>query len=164
MRLDLVLFAYSCRERHVLSDSNVEQPSGSVVSVVGENGAGMSSLLKLLAKMYEPTAGHIYIDDVDLARVPADKWRARLAGAFQDFFRFEFRARHTVGVGDVPRLDDQPAVVTAVGRAGADDVVVRLTAGLDTQLAPTWPQGVELSFGHSQKLALARGLTRDTPL
>src|SRR6184192_1174147 len=96
--------------------------------------------------------------------MPADEWRGRLAGAFQDFFRFEFRARHTVGVGDVPRLDDEPAVVTAVGRAGADDVIVRLTAGLDTQLGPTWPGGVEVSFGQWQKLALARGFMRDQPL
>ena len=87
-----------------------------------------------------------------------------MAGAFQDFFRFEFRARHTVGVGDVPRLDDEPAVVTAVGRAGADDVIVRLKAGLDTQLGPTWPEGVEVSFGQWQKLALARGFMRDQPL
>src|SRR5205807_2396489 len=78
--------------------------------------------------------------------------------------RFEFRARHTVGVGDVPRLDDEPAVVTAIGRAGADDVIVRLTAGLDTQLGPTWPNGVEVSFGQWQKLALARGFMRDQPL
>ena len=88
----------------------------------------------------------------------------RLAGAFQDFFRFEFRARQTVGVGDVPRLDDEPAVVTAVDRAGADDVVARLPAGLDTQLGPTWPDGVEVSFGQWQKLALARGFMRDEPL
>src|SRR5205823_5244842 len=99
--------------------------------------------------------GHIYIDDVDLARIPAESWRARLAGAFRDFFRFEFRARHTVGVGDQPRMDDEPAVVTAVGRAGADDVIVRLSAGLETQLGPTWPGGVEVSFGQWQKLALA---------
>jgi ATP-binding cassette subfamily B protein len=93
-----------------------------------------------------------------------DQWRSRLAGAFQDFFRFEFRARHTVGLGDVPRLDNEPAVVQAVGRAGADDVVARLTAGLDTQLGPTWPGGVEVSFGQWQKLALARGFMRDQPL
>src|SRR5207302_9352057 len=105
-----------------------------------------------------------YIDGVDLARVPADTWRGRLAGAFQDFFRFEFRARHTVGVGDVPRLDDQPAVATAVGRAGADDVVEKLRAGLETQQGPTWPDGVEVSFGQWQKLALARGFMRDEPL
>ena len=96
--------------------------------------------------------------------MPADEWRARLAGAFQDFFRFEFRARHTVGLGDVPRLDDEPAVTAAVDRAGADDVVARLPAGLETQLGPTWPGGVEVSFGQWQKLALARGFMRDSPL
>jgi ATP-binding cassette subfamily B protein len=99
-----------------------------------------------------------------LGRIRADEWRTRLAGAFQDFFRFEFRARHTVGVGDLPRLDDEVAVVAAVGRAGADDVVARLTAGLETQLGRTWPEGVEVSFGQWQKLALARGFMRDHPL
>src|SRR5207248_5794548 len=86
------------------------------------------------------------------------------AGAFQDFYRFEFRARQTVGLGDVPRLDDEPAVRVAVGRAGADDVVERLGAGLETQLGPTWPEGVDVSFGQWQKLALARGFMRDRPL
>jgi len=114
--------------------------------------------------MYEPSSGSILVDDTPLARVPAAEWRDRLAGAFQDFFRFEFRAGHTVGLGDVPRLDDEPAVVAAVDRAGAGDVVARLASGLDTQLGPTWPSGVELSFGQWQKLALARGFMRDEPL
>jgi ATP-binding cassette subfamily B protein len=96
--------------------------------------------------------------------MPADTWRSRMAGAFQDFFRFELRARETVGVGDIPRVDDDPAVVTAVGRAGADDVVSRLPSGLQTQLGPTWPGGVDVSFGQWQKLALARGFMRDRPL
>jgi ATP-binding cassette subfamily B protein len=96
--------------------------------------------------------------------MPASQWRACLAGAFQDFFRFEFRAVHTVGLGDISRLDDEPAVLVAVDRAGAGDVVAHLTSGLDTQLGPTWPDGVELSFGQWQKLALARGFMRDQPL
>src|SRR5438445_7597751 len=96
--------------------------------------------------------------------MPVDQWRSRLAGAFQDFFRFEFKARHSVGVGDLPRLDDEPAVATAIDRAGAADVVDRLPAGLETQLGPTWPAGVEVSFGQWQKLALARGFMRDHPL
>jgi ATP-binding cassette subfamily B protein len=114
--------------------------------------------------MYEPRSGTILVDDTPLARIRADEWRARLAGAFQDFFRFEFKAQQTVGVGDVPRLDESPAVMTAVGRAGADEVVVKLKAGLDTQLGPTWPGGVDVSFGQWQKLALARGFMRDEPL
>ena len=83
------------------------------------------------------------MDDLPLARMPAHEWRARLAGAFQDFFRFEFRARDTVGLGDLPRLNDQPAVAAAVERAGAADVISRLASGLETQLGPTWPGGVE---------------------
>ena len=164
VRFDHVSFAYPGTDRLVLNDVNLTLPAGSVVAIVGENGAGKSTLVKLLAKMYEPTNGRIYVDEVDLARISADAWRDRLAGAFQDFFRFEFRARHSVGVGDVPRLDDQPAVVTAVGRAGADDVIVRLSAGLETQLGPAWPGGVDVSFGQWQKLALARGFMRDAPL
>ena len=135
-----------------------------MIAIVGENGAGKSTLVKLLARLYQPDEGRILVDGVDLARIPADDWREHVAGAFQDFFRFEFRARHTVGLGDVPRLDDEPAVVAAVNRAGADDVIAHLNAGLETQLGPTWPGGVEVSFGQWQKLALARGFMRDHPL
>jgi ATP-binding cassette subfamily B protein len=164
IRFEHVSFAYPGTERLVLEDVNLELPAGTVIAIVGENGAGKTTLVKLLAKLYQPTRGCIFVDDVDLARLPAEEWRTRLAGAFQDFFKFEFRARHSVGLGDVPRLDDEPAVVTAVGRAGADDVVNRLSSGLETQLGPTWPSGVEVSFGQWQKLALARGFMRDRPL
>ncbi len=164
LRLDHVSFAYPGTSRVVLDDVSVTLPAGAVVAIVGENGAGKTTLVKLLSKMYEPSSGSILVDDTPLARLSAGEWRARLAGAFQDFFRFEFRAGHTVGLGDVPRLDDEPAVLAAVDRAGASDVVARLMSGLDTQLGPTWPGGVELSFGQWQKLALARGFMRDEPL
>jgi ATP-binding cassette subfamily B protein len=164
VRLDHVSFAYPGTSRVVLEDVSVTLPAGAVVAIVGENGAGKTTLVKLLSKMYEPSSGSILLDDTPLARVRAAEWRERLAGAFQDFFRFEFRARHTVGLGDIPRLDDELAVVAAVDRAGARDVIARLATGLDTQLGPTWPSGVELSFGQWQKLALARGFMRDEPL
>jgi ATP-binding cassette subfamily B protein len=164
IRFDGVSFAYPGTDRIVLHDVNLELPAGAVVAIVGENGAGKTTLIKLLAKMYEPTAGRILVDGADLARMRADAWRARLAGAFQDFFRFEFKARHSVGVGDVPRLDDERAVVAAVDRAGANDVVSGLPSGLETQLGPTWPGGAEVSFGQWQKLALARGFMREQPL
>jgi ATP-binding cassette subfamily B protein len=164
IRVDHVSFAYPGTSRVVLEDVSVTLPAGTVVAIVGENGAGKTTLVKLLAKMYEPTSGSILLDDTPLARVQAAEWRARLAGAFQDFFRFEFRARNAVGLGDVPRIDDQPAVAAAVERAGAGDVVARLKSGLDTQLGPTWPDGAELSFGQWQKLALARGFMREEPL
>jgi len=164
IRFEHVSFAYPGTERRVLEDVNLELKPGAVVAIVGENGAGKSTLVKLLCRMYEPDQGRILIDGIDLARIRADEWRVRLAGAFQDFFRFEFQARHTVGVGDVARLDDGPAVLAAVTRAGADDVVEHLASGLETQLGATWPQGVEVSFGQWQKLALARGFMRDQPL
>jgi ATP-binding cassette, subfamily B, bacterial len=161
---DGVSFAYPGTDRLVLHDVDLHLPAGAVVAIVGENGAGKSTLVKLLCKLYSPTAGRILIDDVDLARMPAQEWRDRLTGAFQDFFRFELLARQSIGLGDVPRVDDEPAVLTAVGRAGADDVVAKLSAGLSTQLGPTWPDGVEISFGQWQKLALSRGFMRDEPL
>jgi ATP-binding cassette subfamily B protein len=164
IRLEHVSFTYPGTSRLVLDDVSLSLPAGSVVAVIGENGAGKTTLVKLLAKMYEPTSGAIAVDGTPLARVAADEWRRRLAGAFQDFFRFELRARHSVGLGDVPRLDDERAVRTAVGRAGAEDVVSRLPAGLETQLGVSWPSGVEVSFGQWQKLALARGFMRDRPL
>ncbi len=164
IRLDHVSFAYPGTTRLVLEDISLTLPAGAVVAIVGENGAGKTTLVKLLAKMYEATAGAILIDGVPLSRIAASDWRARMSGAFQDFFRFEFRARHTVGLGDVGRLESEPAVVSAVARAGAGDVVARLQSGLDTQLGPAWPNGAELSFGQWQKLALARGFMRDDPL
>src|SRR6266568_86016 len=126
IRLEHVCFSYPGTTRRVLEDVNLELAPGTVVAIVGENGTGKSTLVKLLCRMYQPDEGRILIDGADLARMPVDQWRSRLAGAFQDFFRFEFRARHTIGVGDLPRLDDEPAVVAAVGRAGAGDVIERL--------------------------------------
>jgi ATP-binding cassette subfamily B protein len=164
IRFEHVSFAYPGTDRLVLEDINVTLPAGRVVAIVGENGAGKTTLVKLLAKMYDATSGRILIDGTELARIPAVDWRARLAGAFQDFFRFEFRAYQTIGAGDLPRVTDEPAVLTAVRRAGAEDVIARLPTGLETQLGPTWPGGVEVSFGQWQKLALARGFMRERPL
>jgi ATP-binding cassette subfamily B protein len=164
IRLEGVSFAYPGTSRLVLDSVSLSLPAGAVVALVGENGAGKTTLVKLLCKLYEPSAGRILVDGVDLGRVRTESWRQRLAGAFQDFFRFELPARQAVGVGDVPRVDDAAAVAAAVGRAGAEDVVSRLPAGLDTQLGPTWPGGVEVSFGQWQKLALSRGFMRERPL
>ena len=164
IRLEHVSFAYPGTDKLALEDVTLDLPAGAVVAVVGENGAGKSTLVKLIAKMYEPTSGRILIDDVPLDRITADSWRTRMAGAFQDFFRFELRARQSIGVGDVPRLDEESAVTTAVARAGATEVISKLSAGLDTQLGPTWPNGVEVSFGQWQRVALARGFMRDRPL
>ena len=164
IRFEGVSFSYPGTDRLVLDDVHLLLPAGAVVAVVGENGAGKSTLVKLLARMYAPTGGRITVDGVDLAEIDTAQWRERLAGAFQDFARLEFAAQTTIGIGDLPRIDDRPAAEHAVERAAAHDVVERLPAGLDTQLGPTWPGGAEISFGQWQKLALARGFMRDDPL
>ncbi len=164
IEFDRVWFTYPGTDEPVLRDVSFTVPAGTVVAIVGENGAGKTTLVKLLSKFYEPSDGRILIDGVDLATISAEQWRVCLAGAYQDFFRFELLAHQTVGVGDLPRVDDGDAVHAAVDRAGASDVVQRLEAGLDTQLGPGWPDGVDVSFGQWQKLALARGFMRDEPL
>ena len=164
IRLEDVSFAYPGTTDLVLRDVTLTLPAGAVIAIVGENGAGKSTLVKLLSKFYEPTSGRVLVDGTDLSRMPPDEWRSRLAGAYQDFYRFELRAQQTVGVGDLPRQEEEPAVLTAVGRAGAEDVVAGLATGLDTQLGKAWPEGVDVSFGQWQKLALARGFMRDEPL
>jgi len=159
-----VSFAYPGTARLVLEDVNLRLKPGSVIAVVGENGAGKTTLVKLLCQLYQPSRGRILVDGVDLARIAPEAWRSRLAGAFQDFFRFEFRALNSVGIGDLPHHEDEQAVAAAVRYAGADDVVDRLVHGLQTQLGPTFPEGVEISFGQWQKLALARGFMRKQPI
>jgi ATP-binding cassette, subfamily B, bacterial len=159
-----VTFRYPGAQATALDDIDLFLPAGSVVAVVGENGAGKSTLVKLLAKLYSPQSGRVLIDDVDLARIEPLSWRERLAGAFQDFFRFEFRAGQTIGLGDLPRIDIELALLSAADRAGARPVIDGLPAGLLSQLGPTWPDGTDLSFGQWQKLALARGFMRDEPL
>jgi ATP-binding cassette subfamily B protein len=164
IRFESVSFRYPGTDSWVLRNLDLELPAGSVVAVVGENGAGKTTLVKLLCRFYEPTEGTIAVDGIDLRRIEPDSWRERVAGTFQDFFRFEYLAQRAVGIGDLPRLDDRSAVEAGVTRAGAEDVVSGLPSGLDTQLGPTWHGGVEPSFGQWQKLALARGFMRDDPL
>lgn len=159
-----VSFRYPGMPESVLRDVSLRLPAGSVVAVVGENGAGKSTLVKLLCGFYPPTAGQILVDGTDLRAIEPKQWRSRLSGAFQDFARLEFAVRGSVGLGDLEYLDDSLAVGAAVHRAGASEVIDALASGLDTQLGASWPDGVDLSFGQWQKVALARGFMRTAPL
>ena len=157
--LDDVSFRYPGSDSWVLRHVSLTIPAGCVIALVGENGAGKTTLVKLLTRMYEPTQGRILIDGVDLADIDVDGWRQRLSAAFQDFAALEFIARHTVGVGDLARLDDERRVLDALDRAGATDVASALPARTATQLGVRWG-GVDLSGGQWQKLALSRALMR----
>jgi ATP-binding cassette subfamily B protein len=123
--LDHVSFAYPGTDRLVLEDVTLDLPAGAVVALVGENGAGKSTLVKLLARMYTPDAGRITVDGVDLQSIALDDWRARMAGAFQDFYRFEYAAQRTIGVGDLPRLDERAPSTAKRSRDEAVSELVR---------------------------------------
>jgi ABC-type multidrug transport system fused ATPase/permease subunit len=161
-----VRFAYQGPDggRDVLSGVSLRLLPGAVVALIGDNGAGKTTLVKLLCGFYTPDSGRILVDGVELAAFDSDEWLARGAAAFQDFAQLEFLARETVGVGDLPRVDDRVAVGSAVERAGAATVVADLAHGPETPLGARWPDGAELSGGQWQKLALARGLMRTDPL
>ncbi|WP_428965915.1 ABC transporter ATP-binding protein [Micromonospora fluostatini] len=164
IRLVGVTLRYPGAEQPAITGLDLHLPAGATVAVVGDNGAGKTTLVKLVCGLLRPTSGRVLVDGVDLADLPLPSWRARIAAGFQDFVRFELPARQTVGVGDLPRLDDEPAVRTALDRAGAGDLVGDLEAGLDTPLGRSWTDGAELSGGQWQKLALGRAFMRDDPL
>ncbi|SFC57836.1 ABC transporter ATP-binding protein [Streptomyces aidingensis] len=150
--------------REVLRGVSCLLPPGSVVALVGDNGAGKSTLVKLLCGFYRPGSGSVLVDGVELSAFDPAEWRDRCAGAFQDYARLEFTVRENVGVGDLPRIEDHAAVGAALERGGGSGVVADLPDGLGTRLGGRWPDGVELSGGQWQKLALARGLMRQAPL
>jgi len=159
-----VSFRYPGSNSDALSDINFAIPAGSTVAIVGENGAGKTTLTKLLLRMYDPTEGRITIEGLRLDALNQGEWRARVAGAFQDFVRFELHASEVIGVGDLPRIDDDHAIAQALKRSGGQDVVSSLRNGLHTELGSSHVDGAELSTGQWQKLALARGMMRDEPL
>ncbi|MGW7080082.1 ATP-binding cassette domain-containing protein [Streptomyces sp. NPDC054866] len=157
-------FRYPGTAVTTLHDVELRLPAGGVVALVGENGSGKSTLVKLLCRMYEPTLGRITVDGVALDALPPERWRERIGAAFEDFARFEFALRETVGVGDLPRAADPRAVAEALDRGGATGLPGTLPDGLETQLGSRWEHGIDLSTGQWQKVALARALMRTEPL
>lgn len=160
VRLDDVGFRYPGSDTRVLEDVDLFLPAGSVVAVVGANGAGKSTLIKLLAGLHRPTSGRITVDGTDLAAVDPDAWHLRTSACFQDFSRLEFSVRHSVGAGSLPHTDDDARVTRAVDQGGATDIVVGLPDGLDTRLGRSFDDGVDLSGGEWQRIALARARMR----
>jgi ATP-binding cassette subfamily B protein len=161
--LEDVAFTYPGSDAAVLHSITAHFPPGAVVGLVGINGAGKTTLVKLLTGLYQPTSGQICLDGTPLTSIAPLAWAAASCGVFQDFEKFEFPAYQTVGVGDLPHIEDRAAVEAAVTRAGAEHTVERLPDGLDTQLGKVFG-GAELSHGQWQRLALARAQMRTAPL
>ncbi len=159
-----VSFRYPGTDRDILTDINLDLPAGSTVALVGENGAGKTTLVKLLCGFYPPTSGRITVDDTDLTELDPQAWRERTSAAFQDFVRFELAMGETVGIGDLPYVDDRERIEAALERASASEVPPAVDHGLDTLLGRSFGEGTDLSGGQWQKLALARGLMRPAPL
>lgn len=159
-----VEFRYPAAEEAVLHGVDLSLPAGTTIALVGENGAGKSTLVKLLARLYDPTEGVVLVDGVDLREIDPNAWRERSSAGFQDFVKYEFTAGHTVGIGQLDDMDDIEVVRPALARGDATTVVDRLPNGLETQLGKRFGEGVELSGGQWQRLALARGFMRTEPL
>lgn len=157
-------YTYPGTDRSAISDVDLILPAGAVVAVVGENGAGKSTLVGLLTGMLRPTSGQLLVDGVDIEEFDRAQWRDRMSGAFQDHARLEFQAQESIGVGDVALVSSSAAANEALEEASATDLLRALPQGLDTQLGTSWPDGVELSGGQWQRLAIARGMMRDQPL
>jgi ATP-binding cassette subfamily B protein len=140
----------------VLRELDLDLAIGESLGLVGINGAGKSTLVSLLARMREPTAGRITVDGTPLTQLDARAWQRQVAVVYQDFTRFPFSAAENVALAD--GLPDEAALRRAAQRAGALELIERLPEGWQTQLAPQYTRGVDLSGGQWQRVALARAL------
>jgi ATP-binding cassette subfamily B protein len=131
------------------------------LALVGHNGAGKTTFIKLLTRLYEPSEGRVLLDGKDLRAWDPEALRRRIGVVFQDFNQYQLKVRENVGLGSVEHRDDEGRITRAVERGGATEVVKALTEGLDTQLGRWFKDGAELSGGQWQKIALARAFMRD---
>jgi len=143
--------------RHV----DVFIPKGQSLALVGENGAGKTTFIKLLANLYRPTEGQILLDGRDLSTWQEEALRRRIGVIFQDFNEYQLAVRENVGFGSVEHAGDELRLGRAVDRGGARELVAGLPAGVETQLGRWFNGGVELSGGQWQKVALARAFMRE---
>ncbi|MDC0684248.1 ABC transporter ATP-binding protein [Sorangium atrum] len=161
VRFEGVGYRYPGQSRWALRGIDLHIPSGQSLALVGHNGAGKTTFIKLLARLYEPTEGRILLDGKDLRAWEPDALRRRIGVVFQDFNQYQLTLRENVGLGSVEHLADEPRVARAVAEGGADEVVTTVPGGLDAQLGRWFKGGVELSGGQWQKVALARAFMRE---
>ncbi|WP_394848301.1 ABC transporter ATP-binding protein/permease [Pendulispora brunnea] len=161
IHFDNVGFRYPGREEWALRHVNVIIPERQSLALVGQNGAGKTTFIKLLTRLYEPTEGRILLDGKDLRDWDEADLRRRIGVVFQDFAQYQFTARENVGLGSIDDLEDIDQVGRAVSKGGAEAVVAGLKQGLETPLGRWFADGVELSGGQWQKIALARAFMRE---
>jgi ATP-binding cassette subfamily B protein len=157
-------FKYPGSEQWAVRHLDFSLAPGERIALVGENGAGKTTLVKLLARLYDPTEGRILLDGVDLREYDLEGLRRNIGVIFQDFVRYDFLLRENIAVGNIGRITDEPAIRTAAERSLADSVVRRVTGGYDQMLGKRFENGVDLSGGEWQKVALARAYMRDAQL
>jgi ATP-binding cassette subfamily B protein len=160
IRVEDVTFRYPGTDRDVLEGVSFTVHPGEHVALVGENGSGKTTLVKLLCRLYDPTAGIVTFDGIDLRDVSPADHRARLAVVFQDYNRYQLSARDNIWLGNVGLPPDSAQIVEAAHRTGADAVIDALPQGYDTVLGRQLEEGAELSLGQWQKIALARAFLR----
>jgi ATP-binding cassette subfamily B protein len=159
-----VSFAYPGTSRMVLKNFTFTIRPGERIALIGENGQGKTTLVKLITRLYDPTEGQILLDGVDLRDYDVDDLHAEMGVIFQDFMRYEMTVRENIGVGrvEVPHAEDD--IRTAAEKSLAAEVVKKLAGGYDQMLGRRFVSGVDLSGGEWQKLALARAYLRDAQL
>jgi ATP-binding cassette subfamily B protein len=161
IRFDDVGFRYPDAESWALRHVSLFIPRGQSLALVGQNGAGKTTFIKLLTRLYEPTEGRILLDGRDLRTWDEETLRRRIGVIFQDFNQYQFRFRDNVGFGSVEHAEDVERLGRAVDRGGADEVLRTLPSGLETPLGRWFKEGTELSGGQWQKVALARAFMRE---
>lgn len=155
-------FAYPGTDAMVLDRLDLTIAPGERVALIGRNGAGKSTLARLLLGLYRPTAGSVRVGGVDLRDVDPSEWRGRVAAVFQDYFRFELTAKENIGFGDLPRMEERPAVESAAAKSGAAAFVEELPKSYDTMLGRSFDEdGQDISAGQWQRLASARAYFRE---
>jgi ATP-binding cassette subfamily B protein len=163
-RFENVGFRYPGSERWAVRGLSFVLQPGERLALVGENGAGKTTLAKLLARLYDPSEGRILLDGRDLGEYDIESLRRNVGVIFQDFVRYDFPIRENIAVGDIGRLEDQPALEVAASRSLADSVIGRFKNGYEQLLGKRFEGGADLSGGEWQKLALARAYLRDAQL
>jgi ATP-binding cassette subfamily B protein len=156
-----VSFSYPNSTRLVLDRLNFTLQPGERVALIGENGEGKTTIVKLLTRLYDPTDGQILLDGVDLRDYAIEDLYKEIGVIFQDFMRYELTARENIAVGRIEALRDSERIFTAAQKSLADEVIAKLAGGYEQMLGRRFHEGVDLSGGEWQRLALARAYLRD---